>query len=63
MLYMNWIKGGEDNGRIKGDTNNFDSVGLWADGKKSYTKFIRISKEEVECMDAKRRFVNNTCQY
>ena len=62
-LFMDWINGGEDTGKIKGNTNNFDLVGLWADGKKSYTQFIRISKEEVECMDAKRRFINNTCKY
>ena len=62
-LFIDWEKGGESNATINGDTNHFYSNSVWSNGTKSITEFIRISKEEVECMDAKRRFVNNTCQY
>lgn len=62
-LFMDWKTGGEDNGKINGNTNHFNSVGLWSNGQKSYKEFIRISKEEIDCMDANGKFVNNSCRY
>jgi outer membrane protein OmpA-like peptidoglycan-associated protein len=60
-LFMDWKAGGEDNGKIDGNTNHFNSVGLWANGQKSYKEFFRITKEEIDCMDNKGLFVNNNC--
>lgn len=60
-LLLDWKNGGEANGKINGNTNNFDSIGLWANGSKSYTTFTRITQQELNCMDAKGRFINNRC--
>lgn len=60
-LFMDWKSGGEDNGKINGNTNHFNSVGLWSNGQKSYKEFIRITKDEIECMDSNGKYSNNRC--
>jgi len=60
-LYLNWLNGGDDNAVITGDTNRFNAVGSWSDGRKSYTEYYRVSKEEINCMDSKGEYVNNRC--
>jgi outer membrane protein OmpA-like peptidoglycan-associated protein len=62
-ILMDWKNGGEINALIKGNTNNFNAKTIWGDGSSSNSQFTRISKEEMNCMDGKGRFVNNTCMY
>lgn len=62
-LFMDWRNGGEIDAFIEGNTNNFKAKTTWSNGTKSVTNFSRISKEEIECMDAKGKFINNNCIY
>jgi 23S rRNA-/tRNA-specific pseudouridylate synthase len=62
-IFMDWKNGGEIDAYIKGNTNNFNATTTWSNGKQSITNFSRISKEEMNCMDRKGKYVNNQCIY
>lgn len=48
---------------VEPSNNDFNAETTWGNGSVSNSQFTRISKEEMDCMDAKGRFISNTCRY